>query len=69
MVIDGNRLRFKFSGWRACFAVKVLRSRVKELLAKEFRVPGRGVVTERQKAWMRIFGLVFENVETGRSLR
>ena len=43
--------------------------RFKELLAKEFKVPGRGVVTERQKAWMRIFGAVFENVEMGRSLR
>ncbi|KAH0292496.1 ATP-dependent RNA helicase A, partial [Aureobasidium sp. EXF-3399] len=66
VVIDGNRLRFKVASWRTAFAVKVLRSKVKEFLAREFRQPGRSVVSERQRAWMRLFGQVFENVEAGR---
>lgn len=66
VVIDGNRLRFKVASWRTAFAVKVLRSKVKEFLAREFKQPGRSVVSERQRAWMRLFGQVFENVEAGR---
>lgn len=66
VVVDGNRLRFKVASWRACFAVKVLRARVKEFLGREFKQPGRSVVAERQRAWMRVFGQVFENVEAGR---
>lgn len=66
VVIDGNRLRFKMHSWRTCFAVKVLRSRVKEFLGREFKQPGRAMVPERQKAWMKVFGQVFEGVEGAR---
>ncbi|KAG9553106.1 ATP-dependent RNA helicase A, partial [Aureobasidium melanogenum] len=66
VVIDGNRLRFKVNSWRTCFAVKMLRTKIKEFLAREFKQPGRAVVAERQKAWMKLFGQVFENVEAGR---
>ncbi|KAG9763961.1 ATP-dependent RNA helicase A, partial [Aureobasidium melanogenum] len=66
VVIDGNRLRFKVNSWRTCYAVKMLRTKIKEFLAREFKQPGRTVVAEKQKAWMKLFGQVFENVEAGR---
>ncbi|KAG9678506.1 ATP-dependent RNA helicase A, partial [Aureobasidium melanogenum] len=66
VIIDGNRLRFRVNSWRTCFAVKMLRTKIKEFLAREFKQPGRAVVAERQKAWMKLFGQVFENVEAGR---
>ncbi|KAK6005188.1 hypothetical protein QM012_007967 [Aureobasidium pullulans] len=66
VTIDGNRLRFKVNSWRTCYAVKMLRTKIKEFLAREFKQPGRAVVAEKQKAWMKLFGQVFENVEAGR---
>ncbi|KAG9525647.1 ATP-dependent RNA helicase A, partial [Aureobasidium melanogenum] len=66
VVIDGNRLRFKVNSWRTCYAVKMLRTKIKEFLAREFKQPGRTVVAEKQKAWMKLFGQVFESVEAGR---
>ncbi|KAF2001391.1 hypothetical protein P154DRAFT_553670 [Amniculicola lignicola CBS 123094] len=55
----GNVLRFAVKEWRAMVALKVLRRRVKEILAQAWRNPGRAV-GERDREWMELFFKVFE---------
>lgn len=59
IVIDGNRLRFKVRDWKTMLVLKTLRARIKEILAKGFKNPGRDL-SDRQKRWMDIFLSIFE---------
>ncbi|KAH6644153.1 P-loop containing nucleoside triphosphate hydrolase protein [Boeremia exigua] len=55
----GNAVRFAVREWRAAVALKVLRRRVKEILAASWKNPGR-VLGEREREWLGIFERVFE---------
>ncbi|KAJ4992583.1 helicase associated domain-containing protein [Stagonosporopsis vannaccii] len=55
----GNVVRFAVREWRAAVALKVLRRRVKEILAAGWKNPGR-VLGEREREWLGIFERVFE---------
>jgi len=61
IVIDGNRLRFKVKDWRTMLVLRTLRARVKEILARGFRTPGREL-GQKQKVWFEIFVGMFERV-------
>ncbi|KAL1310940.1 hypothetical protein AAFC00_001163 [Neodothiora populina] len=67
IVIDGNRLRFKVSSWRAMVALKMLRARMRDILAKSMKNPGR-VMGPRQREWMDVFVSMFERVDKERRL-
>lgn len=62
IVIDGNRLRFKVRDWKIMVILKTLRARMRELLARSLKYPGRDL-SERQKRWMEIFMSLFERVD------
>lgn len=55
----GSVLRFAVKEWRVAVALKVLRRRVKEILAAGWKSPGR-VMSEREREWI---GLMIEMFE------
>ncbi|KAF1916305.1 ATP-dependent RNA helicase A [Ampelomyces quisqualis] len=55
----GSVLRFSVRDWRACVALKVLRRRVKEILAGNWKTPGRPM-GEREREWMALFASVVQ---------
>ena len=65
IVIDGNRLRIKVMSWRIMIVLKVLRARMRDVLAKNMKNPGR-VLGDRQREWMDVFGRIFERVDKDR---
>jgi ATP-dependent RNA helicase DHX29 len=57
--LPGNILRFAVRDWRAAVALKVLRRRVKEILASSWKNPARQL-SEREKEWLGLFYRMFE---------
>jgi ATP-dependent RNA helicase DHX29 len=57
--LPGNVLRFAVRDWRAAVALKVLRRRVKEILANSWKNPARQL-SEREEEWLGLFYRVFE---------
>ncbi|KAF1940727.1 P-loop containing nucleoside triphosphate hydrolase protein [Clathrospora elynae] len=56
--LPGNVLRFAVRDWRAAVALKVLRRRVKEILANSWKNPARQL-GEREKEWVGLFFKMF----------
>lgn len=66
LVLDGNRARFAVGDWKAMLVLKVLRARLKELLTRSFKSPGRSLTAQQEKwldVWQKIFVLANENRE------
>lgn len=59
VIIDGNRLRFKVRDWRTMIVLKVLRSKIKEVMAKLYKNPGRDL-GDRPRRWMEVLEKIFE---------
>ena len=57
--LPGNALRFAVKDWRAAVALKVIRRRVKEILAASWKSPGRQL-SGREKEWLGMFYRIFE---------
>ena len=60
MVLDGNRARFSLPDWKTMLAIKVLRSRLRELLSRSFKQPGKLPTAQHERwldLWQRIFTL------------
>jgi ATP-dependent RNA helicase DHX29 len=57
--LPGNVLRFAVREWRAAVALKVLRRRVKEILANSWKNPSRQL-SDREKEWLGLFYKMFE---------
>jgi ATP-dependent RNA helicase DHX29 len=55
----GSVLRFAVRDWRAAVALKVLRRRVREILASSWKNPARQL-SEREKVWLALFFKIFE---------
>ena len=58
VIIDGNKLRFSVSDWKTMLAIKVLRVRMREVLARSFRNPGKPLppsLLRWLEVWQRIF--------------
>ncbi|KAF2134411.1 P-loop containing nucleoside triphosphate hydrolase protein [Dothidotthia symphoricarpi CBS 119687] len=54
----GSVLRFAVRDWRAAVALKVLRRRIKEILANSWKSPARQM-SEREKEWLGLFLQIF----------
>lgn len=64
VIIDGNRIRFSLNDWKVMLALKTLRLRVKEIMSRSFRNPGKPLSPHQQKwfdVWQRIFSQEFQN--------
>lgn len=58
LVLDGNRARFAAPDWKTLLVLKVLRARLRETLARAFKMPGKLPTAQHEKwldAWQRIF--------------
>ncbi|KAK3942928.1 ATP-dependent RNA helicase DHX29 [Diplogelasinospora grovesii] len=63
MVLDGNRARFAVSDWKTMLAMKVLRTRLREMLTRSFKSPGKLPTAQHERwldMWQRIFTLFQE---------
>lgn len=57
--IDTNRLRFSVRDWKSMLAIKVLSTRVREILAQMFRDP-QLPLSFKQRQWMEIWQGIFQ---------
>jgi ATP-dependent RNA helicase DHX29 len=65
-VLDGNRARFALPDWKSMLVLKVLRARLREMLTRCFRNPGRLPTAQHERwleVWQRVFALAQETRE------
>ncbi|KAK8108700.1 helicase associated domain-containing protein [Apiospora sp. TS-2023a] len=58
LVLDGNRARFSVPDWKTMLVIKVLRTRLRDILNRSFKMPGR-LLTEQQEKWMGVWQRIF----------
>ncbi|KAF3010323.1 hypothetical protein E8E14_007003 [Neopestalotiopsis sp. 37M] len=58
VVLDGNRARFSVPDWKSMLAIKVLRTRLRDILTRSFKMPGKLLTTQQEK-WMDIWQRIF----------
>ena len=66
LVMDGNRGRFAVSDWKTMLVMKVLRARLREMLTRSFKSPGKLPTAQHERwleVWQRIFTLAQETRE------
>lgn len=66
LILDGNRARFAISDWKTMLVMKVLRTRLKDMLTRSFKNPGKLPTAQHERwldVWQRIFTLAQENRE------
>lgn len=56
--IDANRIRFSVRDWKSMLALKLLSSRIRDILAGTFRNPQKAL-SYRQQQWVGIWQQVF----------
>lgn len=56
--IDSNRIRFAAHTWKSILALKILNSRLRELLASTFRNPHKPL-SYKQQQWLDIWQQIF----------
>ncbi|KAK5138012.1 hypothetical protein LTR08_005809 [Meristemomyces frigidus] len=59
IVIDGNRIRYKVRDWKTMLVLKTLRAKLKEVLGRLFRTPGKDL-TGKHQLWMEVVEKMFE---------
>lgn len=62
-VLDGNRARFAVPDWKTMLVVKVLRARLREMLTRCFKSPGKLPTAQHERwleMWQRVFALAQE---------
>ncbi|RDW60905.1 putative helicase associated-containing protein [Coleophoma cylindrospora] len=57
-ILDGNRARFAVSDWKTMLVIKTLRTRLRDILTKSFKSPGKPLTSQQQK-WMDVWQKVF----------
>ncbi|KAK7937976.1 helicase associated domain-containing protein [Apiospora aurea] len=58
LVLDGNRARFSVPDWKTMLVIKVLRTRLRDILNRSFKMPGK-LLTEQQEKWMGVWQRIF----------
>lgn len=58
LVLDGNRARFALPDWKTMLVLKVLRTRLRELLTRSFKQPGK-LPTPQQERWLEVWQKIF----------
>jgi ATP-dependent RNA helicase DHX29 len=56
--IDANRVRFATHTWKSMLALKILNSRLRDLLASTFRYPHKPL-SYKQQQWLDIWQQIF----------
>ncbi|KAM7187023.1 ATP-dependent RNA helicase DHX29 [Rhypophila sp. PSN 637] len=66
LVLDGNRARFSVADWKTMLVMKALRARLKEMLTRSFKSPGKLPTAQHERwleVWQKIFTLAQETRE------
>jgi ATP-dependent RNA helicase DHX29 len=58
IILDGNRARFSISDWKTMLVIKTLRSKLREIMTKSFKNPGKPL-TPNQAKWLDIWQRIF----------
>jgi len=58
IVLDGNRARFSVPDWKTLLAIKTLRSRLRDILTRSFKMPGK-LLTAQQEKWLDLWHKIF----------
>ncbi|KAK4168268.1 putative ATP-dependent RNA helicase [Cladorrhinum sp. PSN259] len=58
LVLDGNRARFALPDWKTMLVMKALRSRLKEMLTRNFKNPGK-LPTAQHERWLEVWQRIF----------
>ncbi|KAK4442660.1 ATP-dependent RNA helicase DHX29 [Podospora aff. communis PSN243] len=64
LILDGNRARFAAPDWKTMLVMKVLRARLREMLTRSFKNPGKLPTAQHERwleVWQRIFTLAQES--------
>lgn len=64
IVLDGNRGRFALPDWKTMLVLKVIRTRLRELLTRSFKQPGK-LPTAQQEKWLEVWQKLFSNQQDG----
>ncbi|EKD13893.1 uncharacterized protein L3040_005494 [Drepanopeziza brunnea f. sp. 'multigermtubi'] len=62
-ILDGNRARFAVSDWKTMLVIKTLRAKLREILTRSFKSPGKQLTGQQQKwldVWHKIFSQEFK---------
>ncbi|TVY78121.1 ATP-dependent RNA helicase DHX29 [Lachnellula suecica] len=57
-ILDGNRARFAVSDWKTMLVIKTLRARLRDIMTRSFKNPGKALTAQQQK-WMEIWQKIF----------
>jgi len=63
-ILDGNRARFAVSDWKTMLVIKTLRSKLRDILTRSFKSPGKQLTGQQQKwleVWQKIFSQEFKD--------
>jgi ATP-dependent RNA helicase DHX29 len=58
VILDGNRARFSVPDWKTMLVIKMLRSRLRDVLTRSFKMPGK-LLTAQQERWLDVWQRVF----------
>lgn len=58
IVLDSNRARFSVPDWKSMLVIKVLRTRLRELLNRSFKTPGK-LLTAQHEKWLDVWQMIF----------
>ncbi|RDL38031.1 p-loop containing nucleoside triphosphate hydrolase [Venustampulla echinocandica] len=58
IILDGNRARFAVSDWKTMLAIKTLRARLRDIMTRSFKTPGKPLTAQQQK-WMEVWQKIF----------
>jgi ATP-dependent RNA helicase DHX29 len=58
LILDGNRARFSVPDWKTMLAIKVLRARLRDILTRSFKMPGK-MLTPQQEKWLDVWQRIF----------
>lgn len=61
--IDANRIRFAVRDWKSMLALKILSTRIRDILAATFRDPNKALSYKNQQ-WLEIWQRIFEQAGT-----
>ncbi|KAK6065980.1 helicase associated domain-containing protein [Seiridium cupressi] len=59
IILDGNRARFSVPDWKVMLVIKVLRTRLRDILTRSFKMPGK-LVTAQQEKWLDVWQRIFD---------
>jgi ATP-dependent RNA helicase DHX29 len=64
VILDGNRARFAVSDWKTMLVIKTLRARLRDIMTRSFKNPGKPLTVQQQKwmdVWQKIFSQEFKD--------